>query len=136
MRRFFLLFAALVASAVLTSVRPSLAGGLSINGDIPIPAQWVNGAMQSTWDGSYSDLLAADALAMCWTTQQDSGSVVSYEPDGIIVNLMTRMGMSSCHTECSNPAYTTSQDIQICAYLDSRKDAYCNVNPSTRQNQA
>jgi len=137
MRRFFVLVATLIASTLLSSTRSGFAYSLSSGGDIPIPAKSVNGAMQSTWDGSYSDLLAADALAMCWTTQLDSGAHPAIaESDGIIGALMARMSTSSCKTTCSNSSYSNSQDLSICAYLDSRKDASCNVNPTTSEKQA
>jgi len=134
MRHSRLAIACLIALALLTPTRQSLAAG---SGSSPIPAQWLNGSLQSAWDGSYSDLLAADALALCWTTQQDPGTHNWLpETDGLITGLMSHMTRSSCHTTCSNPAYIYDQDIQICAYLDSRKDAYCNMDPATSQYQA
>src|SRR5262245_61948763 len=131
----------IAASLVLLagSTRPAHAIGLT-GGDIPVPARVVGGVYQPVWDGSYSDLLAADALAACWTTQ----TVTAFDPtasngaelDSFISNLISRMVTASCKTTCSNPAYTSTEDIQICAYLDSRRDATCNMDPATRQARA
>src|SRR5678815_3275388 len=98
-----------LASLALAAGTAAPASALGITGgDVPIPAKLVGGVYQSVWDGSYSDLLAADALAACWTTQRvtamdPSGS----EQDGFIFSLISRMTTASCTTTCSNPAFTS-----------------------------
>jgi len=126
--------ASLIVVAVATT--PALAVSIA-GGDVPIPAKLVNGVYQQVWDSSYSDLLTADALAACWTTQK----VTSYDPavselDGLINTLMTHMSTASCKAGCSNPAYNTWEDMAICNYLDSRKDPTCNMDAATRTGRA
>jgi len=129
-----LTFVWLVALALLGAARPSFASAPS--DDAPIPVKYLNGQMRSSWDGSYSDLLAADALAQCWTTQMDSGASNFYsEGDGFITGLINRMNMASCYTTCpySPRSY---EDVQICAYMESRKDPYCNMDRSLTEYRA
>src|SRR6478736_1693196 len=129
-----LTFVWLVALALLGAARPSFASAPS--DDAPIPVKYLNGQMRSSWDGSYSDLLAADALAQCWSTQMDSGASNFYsEGDGFITGLINRMNMASCYTTCpySPRSY---EDVQICAYMESRKDPYCNMDRSLTEYRA
>jgi hypothetical protein len=126
------------ASLILVAGAAAPAHAVSITGgDVPIPAKLVNGVYQQVWDSSYSDLLAADALAACWTTQK----ATPYDPsvselDGLINALMSHMGTASCKAGCSNPAYTTWEDISICNYLDTRKDPTCNMDAATHTARA
>src|SRR5262249_53638608 len=103
------------ASLVLLAgtTAPVHAAGVDITaGDAPTPAKLVNNNYQVVWDGSYSDLLAADALAACWTTQKASATdpVDGNEADGLISSLMGHMTTASCKTTCSITGTTGTEN--------------------------
>ena len=116
----------LCAVFMFVGARPAFALGVT-GGSVPLPALIVNGTPQVSWDGEYSDLLAADALAMCWTTQEDHG----VGELGVDFGLLTQMEKAGCRTTCSDPTKTDATDIAICAWLDGRQDTTCNVNASS-----
>jgi hypothetical protein len=125
-----------LAAAILCIAAPARALDVS-GGDIPLPVK--AGTTNVTWDGEYSDLLAADALAMCWTTQQDRGTPLTPyadDEDLDIRNLLGLMGVAGCKTTCSNPAMTSAEDIAICAWLEGRQNPTCNIDAASSQPRA
>jgi hypothetical protein len=121
----------LVAALLLGAERHALALGVT-GGDVPLPAKTVNGKLQLSWNGTYAELLAADALAMCWSTQlegPDDGT--STDADAFIRNLAAKMAASTCKTSCSDGAVVEPGRILYCAWLDGRKDANCNIDAAS-----
>jgi hypothetical protein len=121
----------IVFAFVLGTARTAFALNVT-GGDVPLPV--LQGTSRLTWNGEFSDLLAADALAMCWTTQlgrgpNPQGFATDADPD--IAQLIAWMGTGGCKTTCSNPAMTTAEDVAICAWLDGRKDPTCNIDAAT-----
>lgn len=132
-RRQSILGSVVALSLSYVGVAHAVTGG----GDVPIPSKWLNGEQVSTWDGAYSDLLAADALAMCWSTQMArAADPYGSEYDGVIYGLMSKMLSASCYSTCNDVSLTGWQDVAVCAYLQSRKDPYCNVDAATKQPKA
>ncbi len=133
---------AVVLSTAALLLGPSQASALPVSGgNVPIPGKIVNGSAKSTWDGSYAQLLAADALTLCWMTQPDRGrTAMSDEEDGLITGLLAYMSSANCNKTCSNPAYSGysigSEDKTICQWLESRTDPACNLDAATGQPRA
>ncbi len=115
---------------VLLLVRPVHALGIT-GGDVPLPSKTVDGTLKVSWDGTYADLLAADALAMCWITQSERLTRgTSTDPDPVISFLASKITAAQCSTAtCTNSALQgTPADAMYCAWVEGRKSSACNID--------
>jgi hypothetical protein len=123
-----------VFAALGLTARAAFAIGVT-GGDIPLPSKTVAGKAQLSWNGSYAELLAADALAECWTTQQDRylGSAANGPSDAFFGSLKAQMSAASCKSTCATPP--TLDGVSMCPFvdiwLDGRKDSTCNIDASS-----
>ena len=91
-------------------------------GDVPLPAKVVNGVPQVSWNGSYAELLAADALAMCWTTQAERGFRGGTSDSELFLRgHFGEDGRGGLQGNLLNPAVTRPEDVLYCAWMDSRE---------------
>jgi hypothetical protein len=93
------------------------------------------------WDGSFSDLLQADALSMCWIAAIDDGGSwqgnAFNEDDPLLLPIISKMQSAkpSAHAQCSSPT-SNVEDNTICGYLESRKDPAYNIDVSSASPRA
>src|SRR5688500_17145255 len=125
----------LVTSLCLLLGSPRIASAQGVSGgDVPLPVKVVGGISQLSWNGTYAELLAADALAMCQSTQTERhGGRVQSGVDPMIIALYAKINAASCKATCASPPVIDGGPIcmPVDIWLDSRKDPTCNVDAST-----
>jgi len=102
-------------------------------GDVPVPAKTgPSGKLQIAWDGAYADLLAADALAACWSSQgplaKATYASAPIDNDQLIFYLGGKMAAGLCVAQATN---VPAADAFYGAWIATRNKKECNVDVAT-----
>ena len=109
-------------SFVLWLFCPCTAFALGVTGgDVPLPVKTVGGVQQVSWDGTYAELLAADALAACWTTQQDRYyGMNGGPPDSLAYPLLAKMAAGIADDLATTLLLATDKPVVVAPAMNVR----------------